>query len=98
MGDGAGPGSAAVELSEEVRRRLVSDLRGIFRGEFDRELSEYQANRLLERMIEGIGPAVYNRAVADCAAYMTEAVSDLQAVLHAGDPGSFRTGSSGGGG
>lgn len=87
-----GTEGTGVDLSEEARRRLVAELRGLFAEEFDMEISEYRAGRVLDHTIRSLGPRVYNRAVADCAAYMTEAVSDLQAVVHAGEPGDFKRG------
>lgn len=84
------PGSPDVQLDEEMTERLAASLRELFRGEFERELSEFQARRVLEFTLQILGPPVYNRAVVDAAAYMTEAVTDMEAILHAGEPSDFR--------
>ena len=79
-------------VDPEAMTKLSAELRKLFESDFERQLSDYQARLLLERVIRLVGPAVYNRAVTDCAAYMSEAVTDLQAVVHAGDPSRFAEG------
>ena len=46
-------------------------------GEFDQELSECQASRLLDFFVRHLGAPVYNQAVQDVRGFLQERVGDL---------------------
>jgi uncharacterized protein (DUF2164 family) len=75
-----------IKLSEERRDRLVADLRGLFASEFDRELSEFQARRLLDFLIQHLGAPVYNQAVQDVRAALQAKLDDLEGELYEPEP------------
>ena len=47
-----------LSLTEEKRRELVADLQALFLDEFDEELSELRARRVLDHFVETLGPEV----------------------------------------
>jgi len=71
-----------IALSDERRAQLVSALQRLFAEEFDRELSDFQAKRLLELFIRQVGAPVYNQAIQDARAFLQEKLSDLDAEFY----------------
>ena len=57
-----------IKLSQERRDRLIAEMRSLFATEFDRELSEFQAQRLLDFLVRHLGAPVYNQAIQDARA------------------------------
>jgi len=45
---------------------------------FDETLSRYRAERLLDFFVKTLGPPVYNQAIQDSRAFMTEKLEDLE--------------------
>lgn len=68
-----------IELSEERRQDLLRNLLPFFRETFDEELSDYQAERLLDFFLRALGPAVYNQAIGDARKFLLEKLEDLDA-------------------
>jgi len=70
---------SGIGLSEERRQGLLRALHPFFRETFDEDLSDYQAERLLEFFLCSLGPAVYNQAVGDARKFLLEKLEDLDA-------------------
>ncbi len=68
----------SVELSEERRSELVLRFQGFFLEQFEEELSEFRAERLLDFVLEALGPQVYNQAVQDARGFMQRKLEDLE--------------------
>ncbi|VGO20885.1 DUF2164 family protein [Pontiella sulfatireligans] len=70
-----------VKLSDtqqsELRRKLV----GIYFDEFDEEISDFKADRLLDAFIEKLAPAIYNTAIQDMKQFMFTQLEDLEALF-----------------
>ncbi len=71
-----------IDLSEERRQDLLQDLHGFFSEEFDEVLSPYRAQRLLEYFIKALGPPLYNQAIADARAFISQKLDDLDAEFY----------------
>jgi uncharacterized protein (DUF2164 family) len=71
-----------IDLSEERRQALLNALHGVFRDEFDEELSPYRAERILDYFIKALGPPLYNQAIADARAFMSQKLDDLDAEFY----------------
>lgn len=67
-----------INISKEQRPALIASLRRYFDEEHELGLSELQGEMLLSFLLEEIGPTIYNRAIADARAFMTERVADLE--------------------
>ena len=67
----------ALELSKDVRERLISSIKQYFTEELDQDIGDLKASFLLNFILKEVGPAIYNRAVADVQAHMQEIVSEL---------------------
>lgn len=70
-------------LSEERRAQIVQGLEGFFQEEFDEPLSTFRAERLLEFVLESVGPAIYNEAVQDARAFMQTKLDELDGEVAA---------------
>ena len=66
-----------IELSKEVKQDLVNSVKEFFARERDEDLSDFQAATVLEFILETVGPYIYNQAVADAHALMTDRLEDL---------------------
>jgi len=71
-----------IKLSEEWRQRLLLELQGFFREELDREISDFQAERLVEFFLRQVGAPVYNQAILDARTFLQEKLDDLEGDFH----------------
>ena len=75
-----------IRLSPERRRELVEVLLRFWREEFDEELSDFRAERVVELLAARLGPAVYNQAVQDTRGYVLEKLEDVAGELYEPEP------------
>jgi uncharacterized protein (DUF2164 family) len=75
-------GSTRIKLSDQRRADLVATIQHFVRTEFDQELSEFQAARLLDFFVRHLGAPVYNQAVQDVRGFLQEKVSDLDVEFY----------------
>jgi uncharacterized protein (DUF2164 family) len=71
-----------IKLSDERRSVAVESLRSFYSGEFDEELSEFRAERILDFAMKHLGPPLYNQAVADARGYMASKLEDIDGELY----------------
>ncbi len=71
-----------IKLSEERREVLVAEVQQLFSEEFERDLSAFQADRLIDFFLTQIGPPVYNQAVQDARAFVLTKLEDLDGEVH----------------
>lgn len=75
-----------IELSQERRDRLVAELRSLVAKEFDRELSEFQARRLVDFFVRHLGAQVYNQAIQDARGALQGKLDDLEGEFYEPEP------------
>lgn len=66
-----------VKLTDETEKRLLTSIRRFFHDELDEPIGELKALRVLDFCLREISPSVYNQAIADAQAYITDRVADL---------------------
>lgn len=71
-----------IELNEDTRRRLIGSIKRYAEERLDEEMGDLKAALLLEFALEEIGPCIYNRAIADAQAHMTERIGDMDGSLY----------------
>lgn len=71
-----------IALSEERRERLAARIQRFFDDEFEHELSDFQAQRLVDFLLRQLGAPVYNQAVQDARAFFQARLDDLDGELH----------------
>ena len=80
---------AAIKLSPDERAALLAPLKGYCRDELELELGGFQAEFLLDFILERVGPAIYNRALYDAQAHLAgrvegvlESLVELEKIPH----------------
>jgi len=73
----------SIELSKQPRAEAVASIQRYFHEEMAEPISELRAGALLNFFLEEIGPAIYNKAIADAQARLLGRVSDLNGELFA---------------
>jgi uncharacterized protein (DUF2164 family) len=72
-----------IELSKEARTQAVASIQRYFEENLPEPIGELPAGLLLNFFLEEIGPAVYNRAIADAQARLERLAGDLGGELFA---------------
>jgi len=66
-----------IELGKEIKQDLLDSIKEYFARERDEELSDFQAAAVLDFILATVGPHIYNQAVADAHALMSDRLEDL---------------------
>ncbi len=74
-----------IRLTDERRKVILEELTRTYHELFDETLSAFRAEQLLAFFVKNLGPAVYNQAIQDARAFMTEKIEDLDAVFYVPD-------------
>jgi uncharacterized protein (DUF2164 family) len=74
-----------IRLTEERRSRMLEALRRFCSEELDRELSAFQAERLLDFLVVELGAPVYNQAIQDARGFFQEKLDDLEGEFYEPD-------------
>ena len=72
----------SVEISKQVRAEAITSIQQYFERNMPEPIGELPAGLLLNFFIEEIGPAIYNKAIADAQARLTVRVADLSGELY----------------
>ena len=71
-----------INLTEDRKRALLSQLTAFYTENFDETLSPFRAEQLLEFFVKILGPPVYNQAVNDARSFMLAKLDDLDAEFY----------------
>lgn len=77
----------AIKLDPMTHARFIASIKRFCAEHLDDAIGDLKASLLLEFMLVEMGPAVYNRAVADAQTRLQDAVLDLDGSCHEPDPG-----------
>ncbi len=72
-----------IEFSRETRAQAIASLKRYFEENMAEPIGDLPAGLLLNFFLEEVGPAVYNRAIADAQSRMEQRVVDLGGELFA---------------
>ncbi len=72
-----------IELSKQARTEAIASIRRYFDENLSESIGELPAGLLLNYILEEIGPAIYNQAIADAQARMQRQTGDLSGELFA---------------
>ena len=73
----------SIELSKQARADAIGSLQRYFEENLSEPIGDLPASLLLNFILEEIGPAIYNQAVAEAQARLQQRVSDLNGELYA---------------
>ena len=71
-----------IQLSEERRELLATAVQQVFLEEFERDLSDFQAQRLIDFFMSQLGPPVYNPAIQDARVHVQLKLDDLDGEVY----------------
>ena len=71
-----------IELKPEARKEAIESIQRYFEENMDETIGDLKAGFLLNFILEEIGPAVYNKGVADAQERMQARVMDLDLEIH----------------
>ena len=72
-----------IDLKNQVRADAIASIQRYFEENMPEPIGDMPAGLLLNFFIEEIGPAIYNRGVADAQTRMHQRVTDLDGELYA---------------
>lgn len=71
-----------IKLSDEARKRLITNIQRFLGAEFELQLSEFQASGLLDFLVRELGAPVYNQAIQDARAFVQAKLDDLEGEFY----------------
>jgi uncharacterized protein (DUF2164 family) len=71
-----------IKLSLERRERLAFEVRQFAQAELASELSDFQAQRLIDFFVKRLGASVSNQAIQDARGFLKEKLSDLEGEFY----------------
>jgi uncharacterized protein (DUF2164 family) len=71
-----------IELSKQHRADAIASIQRYFKENLSESIGDLPAGLLLNFLLEEIGPAIYNKAMADAQAYLQLQLSDLTGNLY----------------
>lgn len=66
-----------IPLKTEVRKSLIEEIKRFFWSEKEEEISDLFADMLIDFILNNIGPHIYNKAIGDAYAFISEKADDL---------------------
>ena len=72
----------SIELSKEARADATASIQQYFERNLPEPIGDLAAGLLLNFFLEEIGPAIYNKAIADAQARLAMRVADLTGELY----------------
>ncbi|MCG8588800.1 MAG: DUF2164 domain-containing protein [Proteobacteria bacterium] len=71
-----------IRLTDERRERLLHSIRRFLAEEFDEEVGDLKAGRLLDFFTVELGAPIYNQAIRDAHGFITEKLVDLEGEFY----------------
>ena len=71
-----------IELSAQAQKDAVGSIQRFFEVNMPEMIGELPAGLMLNFFLEEVGPAIYNKAIADAQARMLRRVDDLSGELY----------------
>ncbi|MES3024644.1 MAG: DUF2164 domain-containing protein [Pseudomonadota bacterium] len=72
----------AIELSSDAGNLAIASIQRYFAENMDEPIGSLEAGALLSFILKEIGPAVYNKAVADAQSRLQERVAELDVEVY----------------
>lgn len=70
-----------VDFAADERQRLVDVVRKHFDEEIGQPIGRFDAESLLDVLLQALGPAIYNRALRDAQAVLAARIDDVQDAI-----------------
>lgn len=80
------PSTLDGKLEPEKKKKIIRELMAFLQDECETELSEFRAEMLVDLVHRQIFAEVYNDAILDARAFLSERLEDMEATLFARPP------------
>ena len=74
-----------INLSDERRQEILRAFASFYYDVFDEEISKFRNEQVLDFFMNILGPPVYNQAIQDARAFLSEKLEDLDADFFIND-------------
>jgi len=72
----------AIELPKETEEKLIASIKQYLLEHLDLDAGDLKASLLLKYVLQEIAPSIYNQAILDAQARMTEMVDEIDGTCH----------------
>lgn len=72
-----------IKLPKEQKAEIVDRVQGYFEDERSESIGQLGAEQLIDFMISELGPYIYNKAIEDARAFITEKMAQIDDDLYA---------------
>jgi uncharacterized protein (DUF2164 family) len=72
----------SIELSSDASKTAIASIQRYFSENMDEKIGGLEAGSLLSFFLKEIGPAVYNKAVADAQARLQERIAEIDVEVY----------------
>ncbi|MEC0370594.1 DUF2164 domain-containing protein [Paenibacillus chibensis] len=72
-----------IKLPKEQKLEIASRVQGYFEDERSESIGQLGAEQLIDFMISELGPYIYNKAIEDARAFITEKMAQIDDDLYA---------------
>ena len=71
--------NTAVNLTEEQKKNLMSEIHNFFKSEYDEDLGIIKQQKIMDMFVEQLAPIVYNKALDDAILWYKRQQDNLEA-------------------
>ena len=71
-----------IQIPKEKKKHVLQSIKRYFEENMESDIGDLKATLLLDFCVKEIGPIIYNQAVVDAQARLTENVTDLDVSLY----------------
>ena len=72
----------SINITKEKQLHIIESIKHFFEEHMDVEIGDLKASLLLDYFVKEIGPSIYNQAILDAQAVMTDKVNDLDSSCY----------------
>lgn len=71
-----------IKLKDERRKKIEDQAKKMFLDNFDIELSDFQAGRVVDFFVEELGGPIYNQGIQDIKEFIQDKFLDLEGEIY----------------
>ena len=72
---------ATIQLNEERRAEMLKEIQAFHREALDEDIGDLRARLFLDFLLKRVAPVIYNQALNDAAAFVSDKLVDLEGEL-----------------
>ncbi|MGH1366327.1 MAG: DUF2164 domain-containing protein [Calditrichia bacterium] len=72
----------AVKIQDDIKEKLRGSVQRYFDEELDMEIGDLKSELILDFILKEAGPVIYNQAIKDAQAFISDKADDMDATLY----------------